>query len=314
MKKKKLKKPSKNDEFKVELVDKFDEEDFFDDCPVCQFEKETQKSGQPPTLKGLKNSFQKAKKQGAFVGGTILESKTSESKKNQKDSGDKERKWMEERGFEYIGTSDDFEIPEWWDCAWRRVPCGKNGCKICDKIERDRLRHIIKGENPDDMKNIFEDVSNSLGGALAMIKQDAAEMGIDIVNINEAELEEPPESDTFPLYQKAAEWQDGVAAIIEDADLRGNAWLLTEAAADLGWYKNILLAKIYRQLRNRWHLDQKDEYGDVDYKYTKYVLDECLKILEKSLLELSANGSPQSVRLKRCLNRLQELKEFILSI
>lgn len=314
MKKKKLKKRPKKDESRVERVDKFDDEDFFDDCAVCQFEKEMQRSGKPPTIRGLKNSFRKAKEQGAFVGGAMFESKSSGSQKNQKDSEDEERKWMEERGFEYLGTSGDFKIPKWWDCAWRRVPCGKDECRMCGKIKQDRLSHIMKGEDPDDMKSSFEDAGNSLGGALAMIKQHAAEMGIDITNINEAELEKPPEPDTFPLYQKAVEWQDEAAAIIKDGDLRGSAWLLTEAAADLGWYQNTLLAKIYRQLCNRWHLDRGDEYGEIDYEYTKYVLGECLKILEKSLLELSAIGSPHGDGLKHCLARLQELKKPILSI
>lgn len=314
MKKKKLKERSKKDEFKDELVDKFNEEDFFDDCAVCQFEKEMQKSGKPPTIKGLKNSFRKAKEQGAFVGGTMFESKTPGSQKNQKDSRSEERKWMGERGFEYIGTLADFKMPKWMDCTWRRIACGKDKCKICGKIKQDRLRRIMKGEDPDDVKSVFEDVGNSLGGALAMIKQHAAERGIDITNINEAELEEPPEPDTFPLYQKAAKWQDEVTAIIKDADLRGSAWLFTEAAADLGWYKNTLLVKIYRQFCNRWHLDRGDEYGDVDHKYTKYVLGECLKILEKSLAELSTIGSPESDELTRCLNRLHELKKSILSI
>ena len=290
--------------FEVELMDKFDEDDFFDDCAVCQFEKEAQKRGRPPTVEEMRTAFKKAKEKGAFVGGKLLE---------EVDAKD-ERKWMEERGFKYIGTAEDFKMPEWMDCVWRRVPCGKDECKICGKIKQDRLRHIMKGEDPDDMKSVFEDVGNSLGETLAMVKQHAAEMGIDITNINEAELEEPPEPDAFPLYQKVAEWQGEVARIIKNADLRGSAWLLTEAAADLGWYKNTLLSKIYRQFCNRWHLDRGDEYGEVDCKYTKYVLDECLKTLEKSLVELSAIGSPQSGELKYCFDRLQKLKKFILLI
>lgn len=225
-----------------------------------------------------------------------------------------ERKWMKERGFEYIGTEDDFMMPKWMDCTWRRVPCGQDECKICGRIQQDRLRHIMKGEDPDDMKSVFEDAGKSLGEALAMIKQDTAEMGIDITNLSEAELEEPPVPDAFPLYQKVVEWHDGMAAVIKEADLRGSAWLFTEAAADLGWYENTLLAKVYRQLCNQWHLDRGDEYGEADYKYTKYVLGECLKILEKSFAELSAIGSLESGRLRRYLIRLHELKESILSI
>lgn len=221
---------------------------------------------------------------------------------------------MEERGFEYLGTSGDFRIPKWWDCVWRRVSCEKDECRMCGKIKQDRLRHIMKGEDPDDMKSVFEDVGDSLSGALAMIKQHATEMGIDITNINDAELEEPPEPEKFPLYKEVAKWRNQITTIIQNADLRGDLWLLTEAAADLGWYKNTLLVKIYRQFGNRWHLDRGDEYGEVDYKYTKYVLGECVKILEKSLTDLVAVESPQNNELKLCLNHLQKFKKSVLSI
>lgn len=285
-------------------MDKFDDDDFFDDCSVCQFTKANQKLGRTPTMEKIKTVFRKARKQGAFVKGSLLE---------ETDSGD-ERKWMEERGFEYIGTADDFKMPEWMDCVWRRVPCGKDACKMCGKIKQDRLRHIMKGEDPDDLKSVFKDAGNSLGGALAMIKQHAAEMEIDITNINEAELEEPPEPDTFPLYQKAAKWHDEVAAMIKDADFHGDVWLLTEAAADLGWYKNTLLAKIYRQLCNCWRLDRGDEYGEIDSTYTKYVLRECVKVLKQSLAKLSELNSPQKGGLMVALTRLVDLEKQILEI
>ena len=57
-------KSKKNPEqkFGVEIVDKFDEKDLFDDCAICQFEKMAQKRGRPATLDELKNVFQKANK------------------------------------------------------------------------------------------------------------------------------------------------------------------------------------------------------------------------------------------------------------
>ncbi len=195
-----------------------------------------------------------------------------------------ERKWMEERGFEYIGTANDFKIPEWWDCVWRRVPCEKDECKICGKIKQDRLRHIIKGEDPDGMKNVFEDVGNSLKETLVMVKKHAEELGIDITNLKDVgDMEEPPEPQKFSLYRDLAKWHKTVGDVLHDAERGGSYWLLTEVAVDLGWYKNTLLVKTYRQFGNRWHLDRGDKYGEVDYQYTKYVLGECLKILKKSL-------------------------------
>lgn len=52
---------SKNQELK--------EEDFFDDCPICQVMKAAKKQGREPTEKELKGSLKKAKEGGAIVGG-----------------------------------------------------------------------------------------------------------------------------------------------------------------------------------------------------------------------------------------------------
>jgi len=67
------KKKTKKEKFKTKLVDKFDDEDFFDDCPVCGAMKFAQKHGRMPTPEELKEAFKKAKKKGAVVGGEWLE-------------------------------------------------------------------------------------------------------------------------------------------------------------------------------------------------------------------------------------------------
>jgi hypothetical protein len=66
-------KKSKKEEFEVELVDKFDKEELFDDCPVCQAMKAAQEQGEELTLEKLKEAFKKAKGRGAIVGGEWFE-------------------------------------------------------------------------------------------------------------------------------------------------------------------------------------------------------------------------------------------------
>lgn len=79
-KNKKIKK--EKEKFEFEVKDKFDDEDLFDDCPVCQAEKLAQKQGRTATLTELLAAFQKAKDKGAVVGGKYFEktSKTKETK------------------------------------------------------------------------------------------------------------------------------------------------------------------------------------------------------------------------------------------
>lgn len=206
----------------------------------------------------------------------------------------------------------DFKMPKWMECVWRRVPCNKLSCKICGRILRDRQRHIDRGENPDDWKSVFEDVGRNLQEAMVMIKKDAERLGIDITNIND--IQEPPEPDEFPLYQEAKKWNADVLAVLQDAEQTESLWCHTEAAADMSWYVHTLLAKTYRQLCNRWHIEQNDGYGEFDYQYTKYVLRECGKIIKQSLAEAASSFSEQKVSLMILLTEFMELEKKIFRI
>ena len=44
----------------------------FDDCPICQAEKQAQAMGRNATMAELKEVFRKAKDQGAIVGGPLV--------------------------------------------------------------------------------------------------------------------------------------------------------------------------------------------------------------------------------------------------
>ena len=203
-----------------------------DDCPVCQLMRKMEEENRSPGLTETKEAFKKAKNQDAFVGGELLE-------------------------------EEGFRMPKWMECTWRRVPCGRDDCPICGRIKKDRQRHIEKGEDPDDIKYVLEDAGRNFKEALQMIKRDAERMGIKIANIDN--IKEPPEPEEFSLYRKVEEWNKKVFKIAKEAELSGNWWIYTETSADLFWYANILLAKVYRQFCNRWHIENGDDYGEFDY-------------------------------------------------
>jgi len=204
------------------------------------------------------------------------------------------------------------KFPQWMDCAWRRVPCNKDGCRICGKINRNRKRHIAEGHDPDDLAVVFEDVGNNLKEALLMIKQDAEKHGIDISNIED--IQEPPKPNEFPLYKKVKRWRDGIHKLAEHAETANSVWPETEAGQDLIWYSNTLMVKTYRQLCNRWHLENGDDYGDYDYEYTGGVLRECLKILKKAFTTLSELSLEQNGKLTIASVYLAGLEKDILNI
>jgi len=205
-----------------------------------------------------------------------------------------------------------FEMPKWMECGWRRVGCGKDDCPLCGRIKRDRQKCIVKGEDPDGWKSVFEDVNHNLKEALVMIKKDAESKGFDITNIDD--IKEPPEPEEFALYNEADKWRNLIYAILEDAAETGELWIDTEAGRDLSWYNSVLLGKIYRQLSNRWEMENGDAYGEFDYDYTKKIISESLKMLERSFAELIPYDTGQKINLMLAQSQLLGLQKKILNI
>lgn len=174
-----------------------------------------------------------------------------------------------------------FKMPKWMECTWRRVNCGRDACRICGQLNRDRKRHIERGEDPDNPKSAFEDISNHFKETLEMIRQDAAKWNIDIANLED--IKESPDPEAFPLHEEVSGWSKRVLDFSHRKRELGAYWTKTEFFEDVVWYANTLQAKVYRQLCNRWHLNEGDGYGDFDFAYTEYVLGECFKILRSAL-------------------------------
>ena len=105
-----------------------------------------------------------------------------------------------------------------------------------------------------------------------------------------------------------------MTALGDRAQDSGEFWIYTEEAADLFWYASTLAAKTYRQLCNRWHTENGDDYGAIDFQYTSYVLKECLKILKKSLKTLARNNQARARELNLILSELKKLEKQILKI
>lgn len=217
----------------------------------------------------------------------------------------KEAKFMKDRGFEEIKLKNGkFKMPGWMDCVWKRVPCNKKSCPICGRIQKDRQKHIEKDEYPDSLESVFEDIGKNFKETLNLIKKDCESKGIELTNIDD--IQEPPEPEEFSLYKKVNKWRKLVSDLEQSPD--EDIWQYTEPPADLFWYANILAAKIYRQLTNKWEIEHGDEYGDMDYEYTARVIRECLKILKKSLKELSSFHSSQKVGLMLIHDKLLDLE------
>ena len=58
---------------KIKPDGSFGPKDLFDDCPICQAEKNAMRRGKPLTMSELKDAFKQAKEKGAIVGGDMFE-------------------------------------------------------------------------------------------------------------------------------------------------------------------------------------------------------------------------------------------------
>jgi hypothetical protein len=211
-----------------------------------------------------------------------------------------------------IHKKERFSYPKWMECGWKRVGCGRDNCPLCGRIIKDRQAHIEKGEDPDSLKSVLEDVGLNFKKVLEMIKKDAAANGIDIANIDS--IKEPPRPEEFALYRQALGWQRYVCAIMQQAGENGELWLDTPAGLDLSWYSSILLGKVYRQLSNRWEMENGDEYGEFDFNYTKNVIKQSLRFINEAFAELTPFDTGQKINLMLAQSQLKELETKIIKI
>ena len=206
------------------------------------------------------------------------------------------------------------EMKAWQDCQWLRVPCNQDSCLICGRIRRDQTRHIKKGEDPDTMEAAIEDMGNTFKETLELLHKDAKKMGIDLDNLEEVEEPKRPEPQEFPLYNEVRDWRKGIYEIVEASDDVSSAWLYSEAGEDLLWYVNTLLAKIFRQLSTvREMTEEEEEYMELEYGYTGYVLAKVLDILGQALIALSQSDYPQAKQFDLARLNFDAIKQKIIN-
>jgi hypothetical protein len=201
-------------------------------------------------------------------------------------------------------------MPLWMECTWRRNPCRRNDCPICTGKKTDCQNFVETNANSGDLKIVLEDIGNNFKEVFAIIQADARKKGIDISSIKN--IKEPPQPREFPLFIELRKWQKSVFELAENS--HASFWTYTENAQDLFWYANTLGTKVYRQLCNKWHVERGEKYGDFDFQYTGYVLDECFKTIKASLARLILIGSADKGKLIFLLAHTMILEKKITKI
>jgi len=222
------------------------------------------------------------------------------------------RKKLNRIDLDSLFGNKNLDWPAWMDCAWRRIPCREDDCPICGKIKQDEEKYRKNGEDSDNFERVAEDIQENFTEALQTIKKDAEEKGLEIENLGEVKI--PPRPEEFSLYNNVNEWRKSIMSLMQSARNLNNSWVKTEDGKDLEWYASLLATKTYRQLCNRWHIDNGDDYGEEDFEYTQYVLKETLKILSETLNELGQQNNKNKKDFKLASFFLSNIKEDILQI
>jgi cytochrome c556 len=148
-------------------------------------------------------------------------------------------------------TEEEIYIPPYNYCDYRCERCEyANECLVYKKDRVRRVAHILRGEDPDDINTVLEDVGEEMEQAMEMIYEMAEEMGIDL----DAEMDKDVEEEIFdpkddPLYKLAYSFTLKTHDFLKNVEEKV---LITPEIKtyfdELRWYHTLLSAKLYRAL------------------------------------------------------------------
>jgi len=208
--------------------------------------------------------------------------------------------------------TSNYKMPKWMDCSWKRIPCGRETCKICGPISERRAKHLRHGENPDSPETVMQDIGQVMSQTLQLAKKNAKKLGVEIGKTKKFPRGSEPED--FPLVMQLNDWRDAVFSLVRQSYAMERGWVDSEAVADLTWYANILCSKSFRQNLNRIDLNKNDCLAIPDYEYTQSVLKTCLRILKRATSLVYVFDREHKDCWETLQNELLGLEKQILSI
>jgi len=199
-------------------------------------------------------------------------------------------------------------------------------CRFSDRCmvyaqEQEALhRHELSGEDPEDPQVFMSEVEASLGQAMSMLEEMAAEAGVDLKAAAEEPEEEPaPHGD--PLFKRAEGWGQRIGVLLEwvgadiatrgqqlvtdpesgdTPDVEGAVAALTnlrDAAEMLGRYRLLIAVKLARALRgsrrgHRLRPGLSEDYARDDAHGTAKLVDNCLTRAAQALWVIGEFSRP----------------------
>lgn len=148
-----------------------------------------------------------------------------------------------------------------------------NKCVVYADTERKKAEHISKGEDPDDINIVMEDVKKDLEKTMRLLKKISEKEGIDLESLPDKEAllpdikKHPLNVDCLAYMQKAHVFLKKLTSVLkaEKNDIFETVRLIPSAEEEIShfegiidhyeviaWYHTLIPAKIYRALSSKF--------------------------------------------------------------
>lgn len=151
----------------------------------------------------------------------------------------------------------DYRCEQCW------YPWYKEHCLNYKNDKKRLLRHELAGEDPYDIKIVFEDVKENLEEGIKYLYKGAKKWGIDLNNLLPAKLPPKPRPKEMVLYRQANHYCKLIHLFLENWGREDNFYKekLEKEIDNISWYHTLIPAKLYRALVSLWESKFEDKFS-----------------------------------------------------
>lgn len=167
-------------------------------------------------------------------------------------------------------------------------------CRVFKDDQKARKKFIDQGKDPDSWECAFEQVKESLGETMKLLKKDALRLGIDLNKIKDSEYQPPPKPQKFPLYNLVDKFSKRLENLLKEFEIvpiEADEKIILENVKVISHYRFLILAKIYRALTSRIEEEKDRDDETFDAKTSAFIAANGLLSISNALVDL-ANHEP----------------------
>lgn len=197
---------------------------------------------------------------------------------------------------------EEFKPPPFNYCDYRCDRCAETeNCRVYKEEQESLLDHYLKGEDPNDMKVVLEDVHRSFEKTMKMLREMAEKEGIDLEEIKEEEASEV-KPDDYLIFRIAHDYFKTAHDFIKQFKGVSIPESIERDFEDLVWYHTLIPAKVGR-LVSGFEDEIDDDVQRIEEEGTLKVINASIDT-SRSALKNMINDLPDQLQVLAKLNSL----------